>query len=61
MTAADVKQYSNISKTETLLNEMNARLVVLENSLIGGDDMLNVNPIKYCTSNFPKERIAMIV
>ena len=55
LTAADVKQYSNISKTGDIkLNEMNARLVVLENSLIGGDDMLNVNPIKYCTSNFPK-------
>ena len=55
LTADDIKKYSNTSKTgDHKLNEINARIVVLENTLIGGETMPNVSPIKYCTSNFPK-------
>ena len=55
LTEEDIKKYSNISKTsDNKLNEINARLVVLENTLIGGPDMPNVAPIKYCTYNFPQ-------
>jgi len=51
----DLKNYSNLSKqTDHELREINSRLVVLENTFMGGDNMMNVNPLKYCTSNFPK-------
>jgi len=55
LTKGDVATYNKINKdSDHELREINSRLVVLENSLMGGADMQNVLPIKYCTSNFPK-------
>ena len=55
ITEGDVEAYSNFKKTgDYELRDINARLVVLENTLTGGEAMPNVSPIKYCTSNMPR-------
>ncbi len=55
ITAAEIAQYNELAKTsDHELREINSRLVVLEGTLMGGNAMNNVLPLKYCTSNFPK-------
>lgn len=55
LTQADVAEYNQLAKTsDHELREINSRLVVLENTLMGGDHMPNVLPLKYCTTNFPR-------
>ena len=51
LTADDVKGYNAIAKsTDQDLRELHARIIVLEQTLMGGDNMQNVNTIKRCTS-----------
>lgn len=51
LTANDVKNYNTIAKTtDNDLRDLNARIVVLENTLMGGDSMRNVDTLQYCTS-----------
>jgi len=55
LSPADVEQYTSLHKNaDYQLRDINSRLIVLENTLMGGDHMPNVRTIKYCTSNFPK-------
>lgn len=55
LTEDQVSKYNNLAKTsDHELREINSRLVVLESTLMGGESMQNVSPLKYCTSNFPK-------
>lgn len=51
LTASDVAEYNNIAKVTDLdLRDLNARIVVLESTLMGGDSMQNVATLPYCTS-----------
>lgn len=51
LTKQDVAAYNNIAKvTDKDLRDINSRLVVLESTLMGGDTMKDVLPIKYCTT-----------
>ena len=51
LTASDLNTYNTIAKTtDNDLRELNARIVVLENTLMGGQTMKNVQTLQYCTS-----------
>ena len=51
LTKSDVATYNTIAKTtDNDLRDLNARIVVLENTLMGGQTMQNVETLQYCTS-----------
>ena len=54
LTEDDIREYNHISKTsDHQIREINSRIVVLENTLMGGDGE-HLIPLKYCTTTFPE-------
>jgi hypothetical protein len=54
LTEDQIKNYNHIAKTsEHQLRDLNARVVVLENTLLG-DNQEHLIPLKYCTTTFPE-------
>lgn len=55
LTEADIKDYNAIAKTsDHQLRDINSRIVVLENTLVGGEEGNHLIPLKYCTNTFPE-------
>jgi hypothetical protein len=55
LTEDDIKEYNHISKiSDHQIRDINSRIVVLENTLMGGETGEHLIPLKYCTNTFPE-------
>ena len=55
LTEQDIEDYNNISKqSDYQIRDINSRIVVLESTLVGGENGDHLIPLKYCTNTFPE-------